>query len=315
MAPAIRSARDGGNCFWMVQQASGMNSLQSPGCRWFAPGLWVICLAAAAAVASRYPLYSHTMDEPAHIMAGLEWLDRGTYTAEHMHVPLARILAALGPWIDGARVPAGWNGDLPWAGVEVLMDGDGERYRLRLTLARLGLLPLFLIGIAATGLLARRIGGPVAGLLAAVLFAVTPPVMTNAMIATTDLAVASLIVATIWAFVARWDRPDMRLAAVLGLAGALAVGSKLTALIYLPAASVVFLAALAHDSHRRWRTLARGAAVALPVAAVTLWALYRFSLNGWVPAPEFWSGLQEASARNAHPNTAIIFGELRPAVW
>ncbi|MGH7332192.1 MAG: hypothetical protein ACREKS_05465 [Candidatus Rokuibacteriota bacterium] len=70
----------------------------------FGPVLFGVLLALATArVILTYPVYSHTVDEPAHLACGMEWLDRGTYTRNPHHPPLARILAALGPYLAGER--------------------------------------------------------------------------------------------------------------------------------------------------------------------------------------------------------------------
>ena len=65
----------------------------------------VVVLAAigVARIASTYSVFNHTWDEPGHIAAGMEWLDRGTYIYMPQHPPLARVAVALGPFIDGSR--------------------------------------------------------------------------------------------------------------------------------------------------------------------------------------------------------------------
>src|SRR5262245_60953281 len=63
----------------------------------------IIVLVASARIISTYNIFSHTLDEPAHIACGLEWLADGAYKWEPQHPPLARIAAALGPYLLGAR--------------------------------------------------------------------------------------------------------------------------------------------------------------------------------------------------------------------
>ena len=38
-------------------------------------------------IAGTYSVFSHTTDEPAHIAAGMELLDRGAFTYEQQHPP------------------------------------------------------------------------------------------------------------------------------------------------------------------------------------------------------------------------------------
>ena len=45
-----------------------------------------------ARIVATYPVFNHTFDEPAHLATGMEWLDRGTYTWEPQHPPLARAI-------------------------------------------------------------------------------------------------------------------------------------------------------------------------------------------------------------------------------
>ena len=63
--------------------------------------LALLCLIALTRVALTWRVYTPTFDEPAHIAAGMEWLDRGAYRYEEMHPPLARVADALGPWVAG----------------------------------------------------------------------------------------------------------------------------------------------------------------------------------------------------------------------
>ena len=52
--------------------------------------------------------YSHTaqaFDEPCHVAAGMEFLDRGTYILHAVHPTLARIAIALPLYLVGERYP------------------------------------------------------------------------------------------------------------------------------------------------------------------------------------------------------------------
>src|SRR5260370_18764463 len=68
----------------------------------------ILVLIAVLRIVSTYTVLSHTVDEPVHLGAGMEWLDHGTMTGDVSHPPLARALSAIGPWLAGGRwVPAG----------------------------------------------------------------------------------------------------------------------------------------------------------------------------------------------------------------
>src|SRR5882672_1066890 len=63
----------------------------------------VLVAVATAAILSTARVFSGTVDEPAHIAAGLQLLTSGAYDYDLQHPPLGRIAAALGPYADGAR--------------------------------------------------------------------------------------------------------------------------------------------------------------------------------------------------------------------
>jgi hypothetical protein len=58
----------------------------------------VLIWAAATHIAASYLIFPHICGEPAHIAAGMEWLDRGKCTYEPMHPPLTRVAVTVGPW-------------------------------------------------------------------------------------------------------------------------------------------------------------------------------------------------------------------------
>src|SRR5216683_7341492 len=65
--------------------------------------IFVILALGTLPIIGTYLVFSHTFDEPAHIAAGMELLDRGTFTYEQQHPPLARLAVAVGPYLLGAR--------------------------------------------------------------------------------------------------------------------------------------------------------------------------------------------------------------------
>src|SRR5215471_17521447 len=92
----------------------------------------LLILIATARIVSTYPAISHTMDEPIHLGAGMQWLVGG-YTWDPTHPPLARVLSAVAATMGGAKfVPA--DGALR-EGLDVL--GRDAHYDRLLTLARL----------------------------------------------------------------------------------------------------------------------------------------------------------------------------------
>src|ERR1019366_8507561 len=87
----------------------------------------VLALVPLIRVASTFRVFSQTIDEPAHISAGMEWLVQGTYNLDPEHPPLGRVMFGLWPYLEGAR-------DID---ANVLL-ARHDRYRHNLTISRAG---------------------------------------------------------------------------------------------------------------------------------------------------------------------------------
>src|ERR1043166_9217286 len=107
----------------------------------------------AISITSTYRIFAHTVDEPAHLAAGIELLDRGTYRYEQQHPPLARLAVAIGPYLLGARSHG--KADIFDEGLAVLYQSSD--YAAVLSAARFGVLPFFvtLVAIACVWALPR----------------------------------------------------------------------------------------------------------------------------------------------------------------
>src|SRR6202044_3456189 len=97
-------------------------------------------------------VFNHTIDEPAHIACGMEWLTKGVYRYETQHPPLTRVAAALGPYLAG--VHAYGKPDMYQEGAAIL-SANGH-YDRDLALSRLGILPFFWIAALVVYLWAKR---------------------------------------------------------------------------------------------------------------------------------------------------------------
>src|ERR1700740_1673615 len=137
--------------------------------------IFVTCLLAA----STWRVYSNTWDEPEHLAAGIELLDRGKYEYDTEHPPFARILLAVGPYLTGAHSYGTPPPEGTPEGLHILY-AKGAYWR-DLTLARLGMLPFLALLLIATWLWARRLlPSEGAALLAVVLLVSVPPVLGHA---------------------------------------------------------------------------------------------------------------------------------------
>lgn len=194
--------------------------------------LALIIVGACGLTASTWHVFFATWDEPEHLAAGVELLDRGYYEYDTEHPPIGRVVLALGPYLAGAHS----YGTPPPSGVtegEDILYRDGK-YDLYLTLARLGALPFLALLLFVTWLWARRmLAGEGAALLAVILLLSVPPVLGHAGLAALDVAAAATILLALYAL-DRWlDTPSARTAVLFGLASGLAVGTKFSAVPYI----------------------------------------------------------------------------------
>jgi len=111
-------------------------------------------------------------------------------------------------------------------------------------------------------------------------------------------------------------RSNSARAIAFGVAAGLAVVSKFSILVFLPAtlgvAAVLWLAC--HGiTPERFSALRRSLptlGIAILAGAFLIWATYRFSFHG-VPAPELFQGIADARAHNQQGHAAYLLGEVR----
>ena len=254
-----------------------------------------------ALIASTYGTLNSTSDEPAHVDSGMEVLQFGSYSYELQHPPLARIAVALGPYLAGLREKT--HRDVEREGfMTVFQDGNeilyaGGQYWRNLTLARMGVLPFFVLLCVVTFAWARRWFGPDAGLWAVALLICTPPILGHAGLATLDLACAAAVMTALYALLRWFEEPGAKRAAWFGAAVAFACLVKFSSLPFL---GVCFVAAIL-----RKRPSMREALLAACATLALLWAGYGFDVGALGPV---WG---------AHPKIEGVLTEhpaLRP-LW
>ncbi len=219
-----------------------------------------VILVAALLAASTWRVYGHTWDEPEHLAAGIELLDRGRYEYDTEHPPIGRILMALGPYLAGARSYGTAPPDGVQEGLDILYrSGHYDEY---LTLARLGMMPFFVILLLSMWLWARKIASTASeALLAVILLATVPPLIGHAALAALDVAAAGTTLLALYAL-QRWIADGKwQDAALFGITTGLAVATKFSSIPFIGFGLLVLagarLAVGALDSHdgaatRRW---------------------------------------------------------------
>jgi hypothetical protein len=201
----------------------------------------LVALIATLAAASTWHVFGHTWDEPEHLAAGLALIDHGRYQYDIQHPPIGRLLMAMGPYLAGARS----QGLAPPDGIPegtAILYGEGH-YTLFLTLARAAMLPFLWLLLGATWLWARRVSErPPEALLAVALVASVTPVLGHAGLATLDVPAAATSLLALYVLELWLERADASRTIALGLAGGLAVGTKLSAIPFLGLGLIVLVA-------------------------------------------------------------------------
>jgi len=312
------------------------------------PAGWSICLSLLLAVAmlrivSTYHIFNATIDEASHIAGGIEWWDTGRYTLETKHTPLARVSVALGPYLAGVR----WMGFKKWQDTFPILSSTGN-YWHNLTLGRIGVLPYFIIATLVVFFWTKRLFGVNAAVLAAAVFTQLPTILAHSSVATTDVALTAMFCCSLYFFTLWLRDPSFRTAAQFGVATGLALSTKLSTVVFLPACAAPIVVMYAMAGQRKWRALLRSSAVVVLFAFLALWAVYRLShipltqATGLpdrvavkvfgrsspttqaihavashvpIPAPEFFDGIRNLRDQNHSGTRAYLFGRVRVGGW
>jgi hypothetical protein len=247
-------------------------------------GALAVLMAAAGAllILSTHTVFSQTHDEPAHVACGMEWLDRGRYDYQHLHPPLARVAAAIGPYLAGVR---SMGRERFWDEGNDILHAHGH-YQRNLALARLGIVPFYIAATLIVFFWGRRILDNTAAWVTTALFATLPPVLAHSALATTDAAVTATLAAALYAFTLWLKTPTLGRALLAGGTIGLTLLAKMSALAFLPACLAAAL--LVHLWERRRHHPAmrfpaaawlRGAGLGALVAFLVIWGGYRFSVR------------------------------------
>jgi hypothetical protein len=297
--------------------------------------------------------FSPTIDESSHIGAAVSLIEAKKLIAPGSHPPLARLVAAIPLWLDGARLPQCrgqttiGTEDLGYAlGTQVLYH-SAKPYSTLLIHARLAMLIFPAIALLYVFLLGRMLLGQPAATLAVIFFSVDPTLLGYGFWVGNDVAsCAGCLAATYHGL--RWlIQPNWRTAAIAGIALGLAIATKFSCLLVIP---LIFLLALARTSP--WRKLLIHLPLIAAVAFITLWGTYLFNVGPlsdqaglqapehpssdnaaaqamrrqWqrvprfiretpVPMPSFFLGVARLAAHNSFGHLAYLNGQVSTAGW
>ena len=288
--------------------------------------------------------FSPTTDEPCHIGAAVSMVEAHELVALVDHPPLARWVAAVPLWLDGARLPQcrGMHtvekNDVGYAlGTQVLYHSAAS-YRRLLRDARCAMLVFPLAALLFLYRTAAWLADETVAAASVFFFSVDPTLLGHGFWVCTDVPACAGFLAA-WYYGLRWiDRPGLGRAMLAGAAYGAAAGLKFSCVFLLPGLLLLVIVRYRTLLTARWRhTLLEWAAAAVG-AFVTLWAIYCFNVGplgdqnvlghppAWerlphallwtpVPMPSFFLGFARLMAHNAIGQSAYLNGNVRATGW
>jgi 4-amino-4-deoxy-L-arabinose transferase-like glycosyltransferase len=201
---------------------------------------------------------SVTIDEVAHIGAGVSYLQKLDLRMNDEHPPLPKVLAALPLVLRGVRTDYGhisWTVSdkfIPaFAGEWVFGEWLLEKWNEPKSVLAWARFPMLLMMLALGWVVyacGRRLGGTWGGLLCLTVYVSTPMFLAFGPLVHTDIAVTLFSVLALWMFAAVWKEPNRKNVFLFALSLAAALLSKFTA-------GILFFAFGASVLSLRWRAV------------------------------------------------------------
>ncbi len=237
-----------------------------------------------------------TFDEQNHITRGVAFLRTGDCRLSLDHPPLANLLEALPvAWHPAMRFTASgpaWETVHTWQLARRTLWHDSHDGVGLVHLARLPVLLFTLVLALVVFLWSRELFGPWGGVLSLALFALDPNILAHSGLATTDMAIVSMLVTAIF-----WLRryllgPTRGRLALAGVGVGLALAAKYSGLLVVPIIGMLLLALALFPTAwpawtewlgtAWWHRLFRAAGLLLLLlltAGITLWGAYGFRVE------------------------------------
>jgi 4-amino-4-deoxy-L-arabinose transferase-like glycosyltransferase len=256
---------------------------------------------------------SQTFDESTHLFAGVEYWKHGDYGRNPEHPPLVKLLAALPILPMGIQEPPALP--IPYFKAQDMVNGaqfvyaanaDTVLLRGRLAVVFFSLLLGLLVFLAA-----REIFGPLAALLALFLFTFEPNLLANGALITTDMALACLFFASVYAFYRWCKRPSAARLVLCAIAAALAVVAKHSGILILPLLMLLALVDLflpatetitmPQNHPHRLRRHGLALLTIFVISYAVIWAIYDFRYAARPGQLQIIPSLSVYSAMLTHP--------------
>ena len=220
-----------------------------------------------------------TVDEVAHMPAGISYWQRGTFKLYHHNPPLSKLVAALpvvllrpvteplyslGSWMNAPPSQASFGQSFAFL--------NADRYFELFTLAR-AVMPLFsVVGGLFVFAWSSRLYGRLGGLLSLALWCLCPNILAHARLVTSDVAGAAMAVGATYVFWRHLRNPTWKWAVLAGLMLGLAELTKFSLLLLYAYWPLLWLAKiLIERDFSGWpRRLGRDAVQGLAIVALSV---------------------------------------------
>ena len=241
---------------------------------------------------------SQTFDESTHLFAGFEYWKHADFGRNPEHPPFVKLLASLPLVSMGLHEPPAIPVPFFKAqdfinGTQLLYtaDADAILFRGRLMIALFSLALGLLVFLAT-----KEIFGPLAALIAILLFAFEPNLLANGALVTTDMALALFLFASVYTFYRFCNKPSAARLTLCAVATSLGIVAKHSGVLIFPTLVLLALADLllpasashfsgphfsekpgaAYDRKRQLRQLGLALLAIAVFSYVVLWAFYGF---------------------------------------
>lgn len=277
--------------------------------------MFVLCAASMAQKGA-------TIDEVAHLPAGYSYLVTRDYRMNPEHPPLMKLLSGI-PLIflnpEFNEQSQEWIYQNEWAfGEEFLFEyNDAD------TLLFWGRIPIVLVALLLGFYVfrwAKELYGTKAGLLALLLFILSPNILAHARLVTTDLGITAFIFISVY-YLWRYTKDQSnRNLALLGVFVGLAFAAKFTAVYLIPIFAVMVALTIylkdkeksirqmvtSKETHNFLLPLVYAALVAIIIVAATY-----FFIN----FPEYLAGLKSVISHSSRGHNAFLLGQYSVHGW
>lgn len=269
----------------------------------FAAFFILIALVRIYDVASKISL---TVDEPQHLLTGMELIQFDHYTLENLHPPLTRLLVAAPLYFfKGIRIdknlynykidPLSWYSKFMAYtlfsygrfrvdyGVSLLGNNELE-FRENLLLIRLPTMLFFVFGGVFLFLLAKLVYKSESVAACTIFFYSTLPIiLSNASLATTDMGCVATVIFGMYSGILWLQRPIWRISALFGFSIGLIAATKYSGIPWLLIAASSVLIAKDFTERKiskgyKWRWIKQIAFVFF-ISFFVVWATYFFSIG------------------------------------